>query len=342
MALQIKKAVKHEAKLRMAIPGPAGSGKTFSGLAIGSNLGGKLLVVDTEHGSASKYADLFDFDVIEIEAPFHPDKFVEAIRLGESEGYSVILLDSLSHAWGGKGGILEIVDEIAMKSARNGAQPNKFTAWGQANVIQNRLVDTIVGSKIHVIATLRSKMEHVQEKDANNRTVIRKVGMAAQQRDGFEYEFDVVMDMDIDHRGYISKSRAHTLADKIFDKPGKQVATALVEWLQGAPAPVPAQVPTNNDNNEMVSINDIEAAGEIAYGGAWNASTKKRLAEWASDKTCTSLGRLTVDQLNKVMVGLSRKIDQMEEAANARILPSDQETEEEEAYHEAVGYGPKD
>ena len=101
-----QKAVKQEAKLRLAIAGPAGSGKTYTGLSIAQSLanGGKIAVLDTEHGSASKYADLFDFDVMEMDPPFHPDRFAAAIREAQGAGYKVIVLDSLSHAWNGTGG----------------------------------------------------------------------------------------------------------------------------------------------------------------------------------------------------------------------------------------------
>ena len=100
-----KKAVKHESKLRLAIAGPSGSGKTFTSLAIGTSLG-RVAVVDTESGSASKYADLFDFDVMEIDAPFHPNKYIEAIKGAVQAGYDVVILDTLSHAWFAEGGVL--------------------------------------------------------------------------------------------------------------------------------------------------------------------------------------------------------------------------------------------
>lgn len=228
------KAVKHESKLRLAVTGPSGSGKTYTGLAIASALANDapIAVVDTEHGSASKYADLFTFDVVNMVAPFHPDRFVEMIREAAGAGYAVIVLDSLTHAWQGTGGMLDLVDEIAKRKTGG----NGFAAWKDATPIQNRLIDAIVGAPIHVIATMRSKQDYVQDKDDRGKTQIRKVGMAAQQREGFEYEFDVVFDMDIDNNGIVSKTRCPALTGRVFSKPGRDVASILADWLRGEPA----------------------------------------------------------------------------------------------------------
>lgn len=227
------KAVKHESKLRLAITGPSGAGKTYTALSIARHLAQPVALVDTEHGSASKYADLFEFDVLNLQPPYHPDRFVEAIREAAQAGYKTVILDSLTHAWNGTGGMLELVDEIAKR--RTGG--NTFAAWKDAGPIQSRLIEAIVGAPIHVIATLRSKQDYAQEKNEQGKTVIRKVGMAAQQREGFEYEFDVVIDMNIDHEGVVTKTRCPALTDRVIAKPGRDVADTLTDWLKGAPAP---------------------------------------------------------------------------------------------------------
>src|SRR5258706_185885 len=133
-----RRAVKHEAKLRLAVAGPAGSGKTYTALALACALaaGKPVAVVDTEHGSASKYADLWDFDVLELER-FHPDQYVAAIRDAVAAGYAVVVLDSLSHAWNGTDGILEQVEAIGKRKYGG----NNFKAWGDVKPIENRLVE---------------------------------------------------------------------------------------------------------------------------------------------------------------------------------------------------------
>lgn len=228
------RATKHAAKLRMALAGPSGSGKTYSALAIATALaeGQPVAVVDTEHGSASKYADLFEFDVLELES-FHPQKYIDAIRDAESGGYGVIVFDSLSHAWSGKGGALELKDE-ATKRSRSG---NSFDAWREVTPVQNALIEAIVAAKIHVIATMRSKTEYVLETDERGKQKPRKIGLAPVQRDGMEYEFDVFGEMDQGNSLIVSKSRCPALSEAVIAKPGAQVAKVLREWLSGEPAP---------------------------------------------------------------------------------------------------------
>lgn len=226
-----RKATKHQAKLRLAIIGPSGAGKTYTALKVASNLGKRIAVIDTERGSASKYADHFDFDTLDL-TDCNPTAYVRAIRAAAEAGYDVCVVDSLSHAWNGKGGALELVDEAARRTKTG----NSFGAWREVTPLHNALVDEIVGSRMHIIATMRSKTEWSQEKDERGRTQIRKVGMAPIQRDGIEYEFDVVLDMDQDNTAIVTKTRCPSLTGAVVQKPGVELAIALTHWLQGAPA----------------------------------------------------------------------------------------------------------
>jgi len=230
-----KKAVKHEAKLRMAISGPSGSGKTYSALAVAVPLAGdkRVALVDTEHGSASKYADLFDFDVVEFDN-FHPDNFSKAIKAAIDAGYGAIILDSLSHAWNGKGGLLSLVDKFTKQSS---GRDTFGAGWKKATPIQDRFVESIVGSPIHIIATIRSKQAYERTKDDRGKTVILKLGMAPIQRDGFEYEFDIFLNMDQDNNAIVSKSRCPALTGQVINKPDAQLADTLAGWLNGEQAP---------------------------------------------------------------------------------------------------------
>lgn len=234
-----KKAVKHEARLRLAIMGPSGSGKTYSALAIATALGGPIAVIDTENGSAKKYSDLFGFDVAEMHAPFHPDKFISAIEQAVYSAYHVLIIDSLSHAWSGTGGVLDLVDEAAKRSKSG----NSYTAWKEGTPIHNRLIDAIVQANIDIIVTMRSKTEYVLTTNDKGRQVPQKVGMAPIQRDNTEYEFDVVFDMDIENNAIVSKSRCPALTGRVIAKPGAQVAKTLKDWLHGdTPAPQPKPI----------------------------------------------------------------------------------------------------
>ena len=243
-----KKATKAQSKLRLAFIGPAGSGKTYSSLRVAAALvgtSGRIALIDTERGSASKYAHRFTFDVLELDE-FSVDNYIAAIHAAEAAGYDCLIIDSLSHAWVGKGGLLEFVDTVTARSKSH----NAFSeGWRAATPKHNELVDAMLQSNLHLIVTMRSKTEWVVEKDQNGRSVPRKVGLQPIQRDGLEYEFDVVGDIDLDNRYVISKTRCEDLNGKVIDKPGEALAATLHAWLtDGSPAPArviptPAPVP---------------------------------------------------------------------------------------------------
>jgi len=251
------KATKHEAKLRLALAGPSGSGKTYTALQIATHLGGPIALVDTERGSACKYADLFNFDVLGLDS-FHPQRYIDAIHDAEDAGYAVLILDSLSHAWAGKDGALELVDKAAKRLAatyRSGKE-DSFAAWREVTPVHNALVDAMVQSRLHLIVTMRTKTEYVVE-TKDGKTAPRKIGLAPIQRDGLEYEFDVFADLDQDNTLIVHKTRCPTLSGGVFRKAGKEVADILNNWLQGeavpsSPPPPPSQPPTGLiDSNQL-------------------------------------------------------------------------------------------
>lgn len=226
--MTFKKATKEKSKLRLALIGPTGSGKTYSALAIAEGLGKRIAVIDTERGSASKYAGIFDFDVLDLES-YSVENYMTAIAEAVKANYDVLIIDSLSHAWAGKDGILEYIDK---KGAANPGG-NNFANWRSATPLHNKFVDSILAAPLHVIATMRSKTEWVVEKDERTgKSTPRKVGLAPVQRDGVEYEFDVIGDMTPEHRLVISKSRIPGIADEVLDKPGKGLGEKLRAWLE--------------------------------------------------------------------------------------------------------------
>jgi len=225
-AFQFHKAVKQNAKCRLAISGPSGAGKTYTLLKIATELGGRIAVVDTEHGSASKYADTFQFDVLELDS-FDPDSIPELIKSAAEAGYAVLIFDSLSHFWTGKGGELDQVDNITARS-RSG---NSFAAWREVSPKHNRMVDAMISAPIHILVSLRVKTEWVMETNRDGKMVPRKIGLQPVMRDGIEYEFDVCGDMDQENKLVISKSRCPTLNAQVFSKPGAEVARMLKDWL---------------------------------------------------------------------------------------------------------------
>ena len=296
-----QKATKEAAKLRLAISGPSGSGKTYTSLLIAQELGSKIAYIDTEHGSASKYADLFQFDVINMESPYHPDRFVEFIKMAEQAGYEVLIIDSLSHAWNGKGGLLQIVDDVmALKKSKN-----NMVGWKEATPIHNRLIEHIVSSKLHIIATMRSKQEYVIERDEKGKTTVTKKGMAPIQRDGMEYEFDVWMEMDMDNKGLVQKSRCPELANRVFKHPGKEVANTLLQWLDGAePAPKPEKKPEPPYSDQ--ERKEYHAIGNALYPDSWE-DKRAELVGAISKGKAESTSELTRDEFMRLLENLRYK-----------------------------------
>lgn len=227
-----KKATKEKSKLRLALVGPSGSGKTFTALTIASAMGGTVAVIDSEHGSASKYADRFDFDVCEL-AEFSPLSYINAMK--DASEYDVLIIDSLSHAWMGKGGTLEMVD----RKARQMQSANSFTAWRDVTPLHNQLVEALLRFPGHLIVTMRAKTEYVMETNDKGKSVPKKIGLAPVQRDGLEYEFDVTADMTLDNDMLVGKSRCPELHGQVINKPGAEVAETLKGWLNSGVAAKP-------------------------------------------------------------------------------------------------------
>jgi hypothetical protein len=297
MTFNFQKATKKQARLRMALIGISGSGKTYSALNVAKHLGGRVAVIDTERGSASKYADLFEFDVLEPDT-FSPMTYVEAIKAAEAAGYDILIIDSLSHAWSGKDGALEQVDRAAKRSNSG----NSFAAWRDITPQHNALVDAMIGSRCHVIATMRAKTEYVQERnEKTGRSEIRKVGLAPVQRDGLEYEFDVVGDMTIDNDLVITKSRCPKLTGMVVNKPGQETADVLKAWLtDGAPAPEPA--PKSNGNGSAPTM--AQAAQEL--GGKPKSVMTLKEAEDVKNSEGLRYGDLKDDQLGGMATSIKK------------------------------------
>lgn len=233
-------ASKRQARARIGFSGPSGSGKTMWALQWATILseGGKVAFLDTERGSASLYADQFAFDVLDMTPPFHPDRLVEALESAREAGYKVVIIDSLTHFWSGKGGVLEIVDE-----ASNRFKGNSHAAWQVGTPIQQRMVDAMLGFEGHVIATMRAKTEWVMEQGSNGKTTPRKIGLAPQQRSDIEFEFTLFMELDHMHRASVSKTRFDGFADKVFNpEESRRSAELFTEWLKQGKTPAKASL----------------------------------------------------------------------------------------------------
>ncbi|ASZ74439.1 ATP-binding protein [Mycobacterium phage Wachhund] len=236
MSLSFKPATREASYARIALSGPSGSGKTYTALALGTALADKVAVIDTERGSASKYVGLngWQFDTVQPDS-FSPLSLVELLGLAAGGEYGCVIVDSLSHYWMGVDGMLEQADRHAVRG-------NTFAGWKEVRPDERRMIDALVSYPGHIIVTMRSKTEYVIEENERGKKTPRKVGMKPEQRDGIEYEFDVVGDLDHDNTLTVVKSRIHTLAKAVVPMPGEEFAHQIRDWLSdGARVPTVAE-----------------------------------------------------------------------------------------------------
>ena len=223
---EFQKAERRKAKLKLALCGPSGSGKTYSALKIATGMGGKIAFIDTENDSGQLYSGAFNYDIVSIAPPFSVDKYMSAIKAAEVEGYDILIIDSLSHAWSKQGGILDEVDR------RRGNSNNAFTnGWREATPLHDKFIDCILQSPLHIIVTMRAKTAYEMEKDDKGKVVPVKKGMEPIQRSGLEYEFTVVLDMDnYQHMATAGKDRTQLFDGKCF-LPDENTGRELMAWL---------------------------------------------------------------------------------------------------------------
>jgi len=219
------KAERKKVYLKIALQGPPGSGKTEGALLIAKGFGAqKIALIDTENGSASLYSKRYDFDSAEMTPPFLTEKYIKAIEAAVENKYDLLIIDSISHAWMGMGGLLEQKEKLDSRP-----NSNHWTNWGPITKKQNEFMSTLLHAPIHIICTMRSKVEYAQQ-EVNGKKKVVKLGMAAQQREGVEYEFTTVFDITQDHGYEAVKDRTgmFTEINTITEKTGRMFR----EWLE--------------------------------------------------------------------------------------------------------------
>lgn len=257
--MQLRKATRQKAKMRLGLAGPSGSGKTYTALLLASGITSwnKIAIIDSENGSGDLYSDLGEYNIIPITAPYTPEKYIEALILCEQSRMEVIIIDSISHEWSGKGGCLEIHEEIV----RGMKNPNSYTAWAQVTPRHQKFIDAILQSKCHVITTVRSKTDYVLT-EKNGKQVPEKVGMAAVTRDGFEYELTVSFDLTQDHKAFTSKDRTNLFSSKPPFIPDSETGRAIIKWCDGGADPV---LPFISENQFKQAIERISKGEKDLY-----------------------------------------------------------------------------
>ena len=222
--MQLKKATRKQVKLRLGLSAVSGGGKTYSALLLAYGMTDdwtKVAVIDTENGSASLYSDLGDFNVIDLEAPYTPERYIEAIKACENAGMEVIIIDSITHEWDGKGGILEI---------SNSMTGNSFTNWAKLTPRHDAFINSILQSKCHIISSVRRKQDYEMTKGSDGKVKVEKAGLKEITREGFEYELTLNFNLEINHFATASKDRTGLFMDKPSFIISPETGRELIRW----------------------------------------------------------------------------------------------------------------
>lgn len=253
---QPRRAEKKRVKIKIGVQGPSGSGKTWAALALARNIwpSASICLVDTENESASLYADLWEFDTIPLTPPFTSARYEQCIETAVRLGYDVLIIDSISHQWDGEGGILRRKEEL---DQRPGA--NSYTNWSKFTPEHQAFIESIKQAPIHIIATMRAKQDYVLEQSDKGKTKPVKVGMAPIVREGTDYEFSIVFDVQMDHKAVVSKNRTGMFEDEVLDLASQSVADRLKAWLESGaevkgPAPETWSAPKPRVSDEPQKI----------------------------------------------------------------------------------------
>ncbi|HWJ90746.1 MAG TPA: AAA family ATPase [Flavisolibacter sp.] len=220
----LRKATRKKAKIRLGLSAVSGAGKTYSAILIAKGLCrdlSKVAVIDTENGSADLYAHLGDFNVLPLGAPFTPERYIEAIRSCEQAGMEVIIVDSISHEWDGKGGCLEIVESLG----------GKYQDWARVTPRHQAFIEAILHSPSHMITTVRRKQDYEMIKDGN-KVKIEKGGLREITREGFEYELTINLEMDTSHNAMASKDRTNLFMGKPAFVPSEKTGELIAHWCE--------------------------------------------------------------------------------------------------------------
>jgi len=333
-----KIAVKEKLKAKVLLDGGSGSGKTYSALMLAEGLaeGGKIALIDTENRSASLYADRFKFDVLDLYAPFTPEKYIEAIKAAEDSGYAVLIIDSITHEWNGEGGCLDIQTNLG----------GRYQDWAKVTPRHNKFVGAILNSKIHVISTVRSKMGYDMGMQGNGKMGVQKVGTQPITRDGFEYEMTVVFSLNQNHYAGCSKDRTSMFDGKDFivtRDTGKQ----LLEWLNSGTDNTPVkpqpEVKTTPPATKSATAKPVttEKPKQEAPAQTEKPVTKSELTQTKESELTQNEIKLLKDTLGHPYYGEQAKIYFSEVGADMVNLENVTKKQMEEIKSKCIAYSEK-
>lgn len=273
--MQLRKATRKKARLRLGLSAVSGAGKTMSALLIASGMTSwdKIALIDTENGSGDLYSHLGEYNVITLTAPFTPERYIQAIKSCEDADMDVIIIDSITHEWDGKGGILEIHGKMS---------GNSFTNWATVNPRHTAFINAILESKCHIITTVRRKQEYEMSKDATGKAQVTKLGMKEVTREGFEYEVTANLELDINHNATSSKDRTGLFDGQPPFIPSAETGKLLLQWCEQGVEPPAATLPELTSDHPnwpkvIAALNDGIAIDTIRTKYTVSEATEKTL-----------------------------------------------------------------
>lgn len=223
--MTLRQATRQKAKIRLGLSAVSGGGKTYSALLIAYGLCGnwsKIALIDTENGSGDLYADLGPYNVLPLLPDYAPEKYIEAIKTCENAGMEVIIIDSITHEWDGKGGCLEIVEKAG----------GRYQDWAKVTPRHQAFIDAILGSSCHIITTVRRKQDYEMTKTSDGKVKVEKAGLKEVTREGFEYELTINLEMDTRHNATASKDRTKLFIDRPAFVPTIETGRLIRQWCE--------------------------------------------------------------------------------------------------------------
>lgn len=257
MDFQVKKAVREKIYVKTALMAPSGGGKTYGALRLATGMAqeieresgkkAKILFANTEQKRGYYYANEFDYDIVDIDAPHEPEKYVQLIEFAVKSGYDILILDSSSHEWEGRGGVLEIWNKAG----------GQYQHWKNITPRHNKFINAIADSPIHIIATMRGKDQYEMIKGDNGKASVQKLGVGAKQRDGFEYEFTCTFLIDQKTNcAEVQKDNTHIFESDGATKLTEEHGVKLIQWAnEGSASFTPV---TRNEDLDSVPSNDLD------------------------------------------------------------------------------------
>ena len=272
-----QKAKREQVWLKVLLSGASGCGKSYSALRLAKGIadecGSAIAYIGTEGSRNKYYADKFDYDLLELEDPFESEKYIEAVDAAVDAGYKVLIIDSLTHEW------------KWLNDTHDKMPGNSFTNWGKLKPRHRKMMDKILTSPIHIIATARGKDDWVLE-DKNGKQVPKKVGMGQQQDKDISYEYTVSLMIAQDtHIASADKDNTELFDGRyevLTEKDGKR----LYEWANKGDAPAPKpEKPTYSEANISTEDKLSEIKKEIisfctSLGGTKNTELMDTLKSY--------------------------------------------------------------